>query len=42
MGMFTRLNVRRRRTIILITHEEDIAAYAKRIVRLLRRADRHR
>jgi putative ABC transport system ATP-binding protein len=33
MLMFSRLNTEGR-TIILITHEEDIAAYAKRIVRL--------
>jgi putative ABC transport system ATP-binding protein len=33
MGMFSRLNSEGR-TIILITHEEDIAAYAKRVVRL--------
>jgi putative ABC transport system ATP-binding protein len=33
MGMFTRLNAQGR-TIILITHEEDIAQYAKRVVRL--------
>jgi putative ABC transport system ATP-binding protein len=33
MLMFSRLN-REGRTIILITHEEDIAAYAKRVVRL--------
>jgi putative ABC transport system ATP-binding protein len=33
MDMFSRLNIEGR-TIILITHEEDIAAFAKRIVRL--------
>src|SRR5579864_2767971 len=33
MGMFSRLNAGGR-TIILITHEPEIAAYAKRIVRL--------
>jgi putative ABC transport system ATP-binding protein len=33
MLMFSRLNAEGR-TIILITHEEDIAAYAKRVVRL--------
>jgi putative ABC transport system ATP-binding protein len=33
MGMFSRLNIEGR-TIILITHEEDIAAFAKRVVRL--------
>jgi putative ABC transport system ATP-binding protein len=33
MAMFSRLNVQGR-TIILITHEEEIAAYAKRVVRL--------
>ena len=33
MGMFSRLNAGGR-TVVLITHEEDIAAYAKRTVRL--------
>jgi putative ABC transport system ATP-binding protein len=33
MAMFTRLNTEGR-TIILITHEEDIASYARRVVRL--------
>ena len=33
MGMFSRLNAGGR-TIVVITHEEDIAAFAKRIVRL--------
>ena len=33
MRMFSRLNLEGR-TIVLITHEEDIAAYAKRVVRL--------
>jgi putative ABC transport system ATP-binding protein len=33
MQMFSRLNADGR-TIILITHEEDVAAYAKRVVRL--------
>jgi putative ABC transport system ATP-binding protein len=33
MAMFSRLNSQGR-TIILITHEEEIAAYAKRVVRL--------
>jgi putative ABC transport system ATP-binding protein len=33
MLMFSRLN-EGGRTVILITHEEDIAAYAKRVVRL--------
>ena len=34
MDIFTELN-RRGATIILITHEDDIAAYAKRIIRLV-------
>jgi putative ABC transport system ATP-binding protein len=33
MEVFSRLNAERR-TVVLITHENDIAAYAKRIVRL--------
>jgi putative ABC transport system ATP-binding protein len=33
MLMFSELN-RGGRTVILITHEDDIAAYAKRVVRL--------
>jgi putative ABC transport system ATP-binding protein len=33
MGMFSRLNAEGR-TIVLITHEEEIAAFAKRVVRL--------
>jgi putative ABC transport system ATP-binding protein len=33
MEIFSRLNAERR-TVVLITHENDIAAYAKRIVRL--------
>ncbi|MDD4327091.1 MAG: ATP-binding cassette domain-containing protein, partial [Eubacteriales bacterium] len=34
MDIFTELN-RRGATIILITHEDDIAAYAKRIIRIV-------
>ena len=33
MQIFSRLNAEGR-TIVLITHEEDVAAYAKRIIRL--------
>ena len=33
MDMFSRLNAGGR-TIVVITHEEEIAAYAKRVVRL--------
>jgi putative ABC transport system ATP-binding protein len=33
MGIFTELN-RDGRTVVLITHEPDIAAYTKRAVRL--------
>ncbi|HWE81356.1 MAG TPA: ATP-binding cassette domain-containing protein, partial [Gaiellaceae bacterium] len=33
MGMFSRLNADGR-TIVVITHEEEIAAFAKRVVRL--------
>ena len=33
MDLFTKLH-ERGNTIIMVTHEEDIAAYSKRIVRL--------
>jgi putative ABC transport system ATP-binding protein len=32
MGIFTRLNVEQGITVILVTHEPDIAAYARRII----------
>ena len=32
MGIFQRLNVDRGLTIVLVTHEHDIAEYATRIV----------
>ena len=35
MELFTDLNVNMGRTIILVTHEEDIARYAKRIIKLV-------
>ena len=35
MELFTELNVNMGRTIILVTHEEDIARYAKRIIKLV-------
>ncbi len=35
MELFTRLNDELGRTIILVTHEEDIARYAKRIIRIV-------
>ncbi len=35
MGLFTRLNVESNITIILITHEPDIATYSRRIIRFL-------
>ncbi|MFA6005713.1 MAG: ABC transporter ATP-binding protein [Patescibacteria group bacterium] len=34
MGFFTKLN-KSGRTVVLITHENDIAAYAKRIIRIV-------
>ena len=34
MALLTELNVERNQSIILVTHEPDIAAYAKRLVRL--------
>lgn len=33
MELFTKLNRELKRTIILVTHEDDIAAYSKRIIR---------
>lgn len=33
MNFFVELNEKRKKTIILVTHESDIAAYAKRVVR---------
>ncbi len=35
MDLFTKLNRELRRTIILVTHEEDIAKYAGRVIRLV-------
>ena len=35
MDLFTRLNQEMKRTIILVTHEEDIARYAKRIIKIV-------
>jgi putative ABC transport system ATP-binding protein len=35
MDLFTKLNEERGITIVLVTHEEDIAAYAKRHIRFL-------
>jgi len=35
MKLFTELNAELGRTIILVTHEEDIARYAKRIVKIV-------
>lgn len=35
MDLFTKLNKEMDRTIILVTHEEDIAKYAKRIIRIV-------
>ena len=34
MALFTRLNREQGITIVLVTHEDDIAAYAKRLIRL--------
>lgn len=35
MGLFSKLNKDLKRTIILVTHEEDIALYAKRIIKIV-------
>lgn len=35
MKLFSDLNQKLKRTIILVTHEEDIALYAKRIIRIV-------
>lgn len=35
MNLFTKLNEELKRTIILVTHEDDIARYAKRIIRIV-------
>ena len=35
MKLFCELNQNMKRTIILVTHEEDIAKYAKRIIKIV-------
>jgi len=35
MNLFSKLNNELKRTIILVTHEEDIALYAKRIIKIV-------
>lgn len=35
MQLFSKLNSEAKRTIILVTHEEDIALYAKRIIKIV-------
>ncbi len=34
MGLLTQLNLERHITVLLVTHEDDVAAYAKRVVRV--------
>ena len=35
MKLFTKLNEETGKTIILVTHEEDIALYSKRIIKVV-------
>ena len=35
MDLFSKLNENLHRTIILVTHEEDIALFAKRIIKIV-------
>ena len=35
MRLFGKLNEELKRTIILVTHEEDIALYAKRVIKIV-------
>ena len=34
MELFTRLNARRKITIVIVTHETEIAAYANRVIQM--------
>jgi ABC-type lipoprotein export system ATPase subunit len=34
MSMFVRLNVERGMTIVLVTHEPEVAAYTRRVIQL--------
>jgi putative ABC transport system ATP-binding protein len=35
MGLFTRLNAEQGLTVVIVTHEADVAHYARRLVRFV-------